>query len=148
MNTDTTSATLNELIEVLEDGKRFYQEAATKVSRPDFRALFERMATTKAAIENDLRTAVMARGEQPATTGSFAGAIKKAYAEMRAGLSSNKNYTYVAQLEQFEDRILYAFQHAAQESTDAEVRTIAQRYMLQVSRDHDQMRDLKHKAAA
>jgi uncharacterized protein (TIGR02284 family) len=148
MNTDTTCATLNELIEVLEDGKNFYQEAATKVSRPVLRALFERMATAKAAIESDLRTAVMARGEQPATTGSFAGAMQKAYAEVRAKLSSDKNHAYVAQLEQFEDRILYAFQHAAQESDDAEVRTIAQRYMLQVSRDHDQMRDLKHAKAA
>ena len=148
MNTDTASATLNELIEVLEDGKKFYQEAASRVSRSDLRALFQCLATTKAAIESDLRTAVMARGEQPATTGSFAGAMQKAYAEMQARLSSDKNHAYVAQLEQFEDRILHAFQHAAQESDDAEVRTIAQRYMLQVSHDHDRMRDLKHAKAA
>lgn len=144
----TDSATLNELIEVLEDGKKFYEEAATKVTRPDLRSLFGRMAMTKGAIVGDLKTAVVARGEQPATEGSFSGAIHKAYSEIRAKLSSDKNYAYVAELEQFEDRILHAFQHAAQKSEDAGVRTIAQRYMPDVSRDHAQMRDLKHAKAA
>jgi len=106
------------------------------------------MATTKAAIESDLRTAVVARGDQPATAGTFAGAIRKAYSEVRAKLSSDKNYAYVAELEQFEDRILKAFQHAAQKSDDAGVRTIAQRYMPQISRDHAEMRELKHAKAA
>ena len=142
------SATLNELIEVLEDGKKFYEEAATKVTRQDLRTLFSRMATTKGAIVSDLKTAVVARGEQPANEGSFTGSIRKAYSEIRTKLSSDKNYAYVAELEQFEDRILHAFQHAAQKSDDAGVRTIAQRYMPEVSRDHAQMRELKHAKAA
>ena len=144
----TDSATLNELIEVLEDGKKFYEEAASKVTRADLRALFSRMAQTKAAIASDLRTAVVARGEQPATEGSFTGSMRKAYSEIRTKLSSDKNHAYVAELEQFEDRILHAFQHAAQKSDDAGVRTIAQRYMPDISRDHAQMRDLKHAKAA
>jgi uncharacterized protein (TIGR02284 family) len=146
MNTDT--ATLNDLIEVLEDGKKFYQEALTKVTRSDLRALFGRMATTKAAIVSDLRTAVIAKGAKPATEGSFSGSLHKAYSEIRAKLSSDKNYAYVAELEQFEDRILHAFRDAAEKSEDAGVRTIAQRYLPDVTRDHAQMRDLKHAHAA
>jgi uncharacterized protein (TIGR02284 family) len=146
MKTDT--ATLNELIEVLEDGKKFYEEAAAKVTRADLRALFARMATTKGAIVNDLKTAVVACGDQPATEGSFTGSVRKAYSEIRAKLSSDKNHAYVAELEQFEDRILNAFQHAAQKAENAGVRTIAQRYMPEVSRDHAQMRELKHQKAA
>lgn len=146
MKSDT--ATLNELIEVLEDGKKFYEEAAEKVTRTDLRELFSRMAMTKGAIVNDLKTAVVARGDNPATEGSFAGSIRKAYAEIRAKLSAHKNDAYVAELEEFEDRILHAFQHAAQKADDAGVRTIAQRYMPNVSRDHAQMRDLKHAKAA
>ena len=144
----TDNATLNDLIEVLEDGKKFYEEAAPKVTRPDLRSLFERLAATKGAIANDLKTAVVARGEQPASEGSFAGSMHKAYSEIRAKLSSDKNHAYVAELEQFEDRILKAFQHAAQKSQDAGVRTIAQRYMPDISRDHAQMRELKHAKAA
>jgi len=142
MKTDT--ATLKELIDVLEDGKKFYEEALTKVTRPDLSALFARMAATKGAIASDLKTAVIARGDTPSTDGSFAGSMLKAYAELRAKLSSDKNYAYVAELEHFEDRILKAFNHAVQKADDSGVRTIAERYMADVSRDHAQMRDLKH----
>lgn len=144
----TDSATLNELIEVLEDGKKFYEEAASKVTRADLRSLFGRMAMTKGAIASDLRTAVIARGQEPAKEGSFTGSIHKMYSEIRAKLSSDKNHAYIAELEQFEDRILHAFQDAAQKSEDAGVRSIAQRYMPDVSRDHAQMRELKQAKAA
>jgi uncharacterized protein (TIGR02284 family) len=140
----TDIATLNELIDVLEDGKKFYVEAATRVTRPDLSALFSRMARTKGAIENDLRAAVVARGDKPSKDGSFAGSMLKGYAELRAKLSSDKNYAYVAELEHFEDRILKAFKQAAQKADNPGVRAIAERYMADVQRDHAQMRDLKH----
>jgi hypothetical protein len=54
------TATLNDIIEVLDDGLTFYQEAATRVERPDLRNLFERMARTKQSIAENLRTAVVA----------------------------------------------------------------------------------------
>jgi uncharacterized protein (TIGR02284 family) len=144
----STSATINDLIEVLEDGTKFYQEALTKVSRPDLRSLFGRMATTKAAIASDLKSTVAGHGDKPAQSGSFSGSLRKAYAEARAKFSSDKDYAYIAELEQFEDRILHEFREAAQKSDDMSVRTIAQRYLPEITRDHATMRDLKHSRAA
>jgi uncharacterized protein (TIGR02284 family) len=141
MNIDT--ATLNDMIVVLNDGKNFYQEASIEVKRPDLKSLFDRMARTKQAIANDLRTAVVADGAKPAEGGSFAGTLRKAYAEARTKLSSHKDYEYVAQLEQFEDRILRAFTNAASTSDDHVVRNIAERYMPEVRRDHNEMSTLK-----
>jgi uncharacterized protein (TIGR02284 family) len=144
-------STLNHLIEVLNDGKKFYEEASTQVQRPDLKTLFTQMATTKSAIAADLRTAVVARDADKAPDtdeGSFAGSMRKAYSEIRAKLSTDKNYAYIAELEAFEDRILAAFRDAAEKSDDIGVRTIAQRYLPQVLRDHAQMRDMKHARAA
>jgi len=149
MATDTT--TLNHLIEVLNDGKKFYEEAATNVQRPDLKTLFSQMAKTKGAIANDLKTAVSAKDPNKVPQddeGTFVGSIRKAYSEIRTKLSSDKNYAYIAELEAFEDRILAAFRDAAEKSEDMGVRTIAQRYMPQVLRDHAQMRDMKHAKAA
>ena len=146
MSTDT--ATLNDMIEVLNDGKKFYEEATGHVRRNDLKALFSRMARTKGAIADDLRTAVVASGAKPAEGGSFAGALRTAYAEIATKLSSDKDYTYIAQLEEFEDRILKAFQDAQAKSDDQGVRTIAQRYLPEVTRDHNEMRGLKHAKAA
>jgi uncharacterized protein (TIGR02284 family) len=145
VNSDT--ATLNDMIEVLDDGQTFYQEAATRVERPDLRKLFQRMARTKKSIAEDLRTAVVANGATPPVDGSFAGSLRKAYAEMRAALSSHKDYQYVAQLERFEDRILRSFECAVAESDDHVVRTIAHRYLPEVIRDYNEMKALRRVGA-
>jgi len=145
MNTDTAvdTTTLNDMIEILNDGKMFYEEAAIEVNRADLKTLFVRMACIKQAIANDLRTAVVANGAKPAEGGSFAGKLRTAYAEVRAKLSSHKDDEYVTQLEEFEDRIMCAFKNAASTSDDQAVRTIANRYMPEVMRDHNEMKALK-----
>ena len=142
MNHDTDTATLNDLIQVLNDGKAFYDEAAPKV-RPDLAGVFRRMASTKAAIVADLKGVVASAGEKPADGGTFAGSVRKWYAEMRTTMASNSDAQYVAQLEEFEDRILAEFRNAVEKSDDAKVRAIAQRHLPTVSRDHDDMRELK-----
>jgi uncharacterized protein (TIGR02284 family) len=141
VNSDT--ATLNDMIEVLDDGQSFYQEAAIHVERPDLKDLFERMARTKQSIAEGLRTAVVANGAKPPIDGSFAGSLRKAYAEVRAALSSHKDYEYVAQLEKFEDRILSSFENAVAESDDDVVRSIANRYVPELTRDYNEMKTLR-----
>lgn len=141
------TATLNDLIEVLNDGKTFYTEASDKV-RPDLADLFRRMARTKAAIAGDLGGLVASAGEKPADGGTFVGAIRKFYADVRSSLSSTQDATYVAQLEEFEDRILDAFRKVVENSDDSATRAIAQRHLPQITRDHDDMRALKQIEAA
>ncbi|MEP6510346.1 MAG: PA2169 family four-helix-bundle protein [Dokdonella sp.] len=141
MNADTS--TLNELIEVLTDGKKFYQEAAHEVTRADLKQFFSRMADTKAAIIVDLQGKVSAEGERPAQRGTLAGTLRKGYAELRAKMADDKEMEYIVQLEQFEDRILNRFRHAVKESDDPSVRMVADKYLPQVIRNHNEMRDLK-----
>ena len=140
--TGADTATLNEMIEVLNDGKIFYEEALNDVT-PALRALFGRMAERKSDIARELALAVKALGDTPATEGTFAGSMRKLYAELRTKMSSDKNHEYVAQLEEFEDRILHTFEAAVAKTDDSTVRRIADRYFSSVKNDHDFMRDLK-----
>ncbi len=137
------TATLNDLSEVLTDGQNFYKEAADNVKRADLKNLFARMALNKAAICADLQRKVSAQGKKPAQGGTFFGAIIKAYGELRSKVASDSSYAYIATLEEFEDRILHAFRDAAEKSDDPEVRAIVQRHLSEVTRDHNEMRDLK-----
>ncbi len=140
MHADTS--TLNDLIQVLNDGKTFYEEAAPKV-RPDLATIFQRMARTKSAIAGELAAHVASAGDKPAQSGTFAGSVRKLYADVRTSLSSDSDAEYVSQLEEFEDRILRQFRKAIENSDDANVRAIAQRHLADVTRDHDDMRALK-----
>jgi uncharacterized protein (TIGR02284 family) len=136
--------TLKELVEVLNDGEKFYKEASAKVKQPDLRQLFSRMARTKAAIAGDLKTKIVSTGQSAPQGGSFSGSLRKAYAEVAVSLSKTPNAKYVDQLEEFEDRIVEAFRAAADKSDDAEVRALAEKYMPEVLRDHEKMSTLKH----
>ena len=147
MNHTTDTSTLNDLIQVLNDGKSFYEEAAPKV-RADLGTVFQRMARTKAAIVSDLQGAVKSAGEKPAESGTFAGSVRKLYADVRTSLASKPDAEYVIQLEEFEDRILAEFRSAVEKSDDASVRAIAARHRPNVTRDHDDMRALKQIEAA
>ena len=146
MHTDT--ATLKDLVEVLNDGKKFYEEASHKVKRPELAQLFTRMATTKSAIALDLAGKIESTGKNAPKGGSFSGALHKAYSDVRAKLSSSPDGEYVGQLEDFEDRIVHAFKDAAGSSDDAEVRALANRYLPDVLRDHTEMSSLKKKMQA
>jgi uncharacterized protein (TIGR02284 family) len=142
MHTDT--ATLKELVEVLNDGEKFYKEASAKVKHPDLRQLFLRMARTKAAIAGDLKSKIVSTGSSAPQGGSFSGPLRKAYGEVAVSLSKTPNAKYVDQLEGFEDRIVEAFRAALDKSDDAQVRALAEKYMPEVLRDHEKMSALKH----
>lgn len=142
MHDQNETATLNDLIEVLHDGQSFYEEASGHV-HADLAGVFKRMARTKAAIATDLSGMVVSRGDQPSNSGSFSGSIRKIYAEMRTSLARNEETAYIVQLEEFEDRILHAFNDAVEKSADVGVREIARRYLPEVTRDHNDMRAMK-----
>lgn len=139
----TQTTALNELIEVLNDGVKFYDDAAGTTSNETYRQLFQRMASTKRSIVADLKSEVSQQGETPADGGTIAGSLRQAYTDLRAKMSDNPDAKYIGQLEESEDRILHAFQEALTTSDKAQVRQIAQNYLPDIRRMHDEMRDLK-----
>lgn len=106
------------------------------------------MASTKRSIAADLKAQVALHGEKPAEGGTIAGSFREGYTKLAASLSKNPDEKYVSNLEETEDRILHAFQDALTSSDRAEVRQIAQNYLPDVRRMHDEMRALKHSLKA
>ncbi|HET6604878.1 MAG TPA: PA2169 family four-helix-bundle protein [Xanthomonadaceae bacterium] len=143
-----TTASLNELIDVLNDGASFYREAAESVEDGTYENLFRRMAASKQEICTDLKAEVSARGDTPATGGTVLGSLRQVYTDMRAGLSDKPEKRFVSQLEESEDRIVEAFREAVYESDRPEVRAIAQKHMPTVNRMHQEMSSLKHRLQA
>ena len=143
-----TTSTLNELIEVLNDGVSFYEDAGKSTDNGAYKSLFTRMASTKRSIAADLKAQVALHGETPAEGGTIAGSLRKAYTDITASMSKHSDDKYISQLEETEDRILHSFQDALTSSDRAEVRQIAQNYLPDVRRMHDEMRALKQQTKA
>ena len=127
------TAQLNELIEITRDGKRFYEHAHDEVKDIRLQALFRDMVKAKTEVIDAL----------PASGGTLMGKLRQLYADTRATLSHDEEATYVAQLEEAEDRILHAFEDAL-ESADNDVRVLLAVEMPKIRACHDRMRALKH----
>ncbi|MDQ3204935.1 MAG: PA2169 family four-helix-bundle protein [Pseudomonadota bacterium] len=148
MNTHTnldrkTAHTLNDLLAITRDGQAFYEEAAQKVDDTELRALFTRIGAVKAQLATELSGAVAAAGGTPDTDGTMRGNMQKMYGTVRAKLG-DKEYSYVAELEESEDRLLEAFDDAIKDDdTPMEARTVLTRLMPDVRQCHDTMRARK-----
>lgn len=134
---------LNELIAIIRDGQRFYEHAHGEVRDVRLQALFRDMSQTKNQVIQALSVKVAANQEEPTSSGTVVGKLRQVYADARATLSSDEEATYVAQLEEAEDRILHAFEDAL-ESAEPDVRALLAVEMPKIRACHDRMRDLKH----
>lgn len=142
----STTAQLNELIEITRDGERFYQHAIEEVRDPNLQSLFREMASAKTEVIQALTVRVAANHETPSTGGTLMGTLRQVYADTRAALAKDEYAAYVVQLEQAEDRILHAFEDAL-ETAEPKVRELIAVEMPKVRACHDRMRSLKQSMA-
>lgn len=136
------TAQLNELIEITRDGQRFYEHAQEAVKDVRLQAVFRDMARVKTEVIQALAVKVAANHETPATGGTLLGKLRQVYADTRALLSSEEEATYVAQLEEAEDRILRAFEDAL-ECAEPDIKALLAVEMPKVRACHERMHALK-----
>ncbi|MGE8496870.1 MAG: ferritin-like domain-containing protein [Pseudomonas sp.] len=136
------TAQLNELIEIIRDGQRFYEHAHDEVKDVRLQALFRDMSQVKTQVIQALAVKVAANQATPASGGTVVGKLRQVYADARASMSGDEEATYVAQLEEAEDRILHAFEDAL-ESAEPDVRALLAVEMPKVRACHDRMHSLK-----
>lgn len=102
---------LYDLEAIARDGKSVYERAAEKVHDRGLKKLFTRIANIKAGISKSLTEEIEAMSDKPAQTGALAGEFSEIYDDLRA-LAGRKDYAYVAQLEESEDRLIRAYKAA------------------------------------
>lgn len=134
---------LNELIAIIRDGQRFYEHAHDEIKDDRLQALFRDMAQAKHQVIQALSVKVAANHEEPTSSGTLVGKLRQAYADARATLSSDEESTYVAQLENAEDRILEAFEDAM-ETAQPDVRALLAVEMPKMRACHQRMHELKN----
>ena len=136
-------ATLKELIQIANDSTEFYTDAAKEVRMPEIAELFNRMAGHKKALAATLGQRLSSLGETPPDSGTVAGWLRQAYAEVRATITGNQDKEYVAQLEDTEDRLLHHFEDALGDPENASIRAELFATIGQVRACHNEMRAWK-----
>ncbi|HET7844078.1 MAG TPA: PA2169 family four-helix-bundle protein [Xanthomonadales bacterium] len=139
---------LSDIVQAARDGAEFYDAAAGEVSSPQLRDTFVRMAEAKRTLIAALSGRLQMMGAEPPQTGTVRGALRKAYADLRAVLARRDEQVYVAQLEEAEDRLLAQFEDAVAKTDNPEIRSQLQAHLPNVRACHDELRRLKQRPAA
>jgi uncharacterized protein (TIGR02284 family) len=143
MTKNNTVATLNDLVEALNDGIAFYDHAATESDDAVHVQLYRDMSRIKGVIAADLKAEVARQGGKPANDSSWLGDFRQGYADLKAKLMKDPDEAYVSSLEEQEDRVLHAFRDALDQDQPPRVRELAAAYLPEVRGMHDRMRALK-----
>lgn len=140
----TTNHSLVELVHALNDGIAFYDEAQKLTTDSQLADTYSRLRRLKTTIASDLNAEIAVQGEQPHSDGTWAGALRKGYADIAAKMSSDPNQSFLDHVEEQEDRVLDAFRIASSSDSSARVRELARQYLPDVQRMHDEIRSLQH----
>jgi len=139
---------LSEIVQAARDGAEFYDAAANEVTNPQLRDTFRRFAEAKRTLIAALSGRLEMMGAEVPQSGTVRGALRKAYADLRASVSRHEDRIYVAQLEEAEDRLLAQVEDAVAQTDNAEIRSQLQAHLPGVRACHDEIRRLKQRPAA
>ena len=139
----TPAATLDELVEVLNDGIHFFGDAAELSREAEHAQLFRDFRQCKQAIADALRTAAPLGASVRQDGGSLRAGLLQGYTDLRSRLADDPDAIYIQALEAQEDRILDAFRTAVDQSPPSPVRDVAREKLPQVKRMHDRLRELQ-----
>jgi len=126
---------LSELVQALNDGIAFYDEASRITHNHVYSDVFSRMRHLKTAIAADLNAEIAIEGEPTQSEGSWQGSLRMKYADLLADMSEHPSHAYISQVEAQEDRLLSVFTRASSSDQSGRVRELANLYPPEVQRN-------------
>jgi uncharacterized protein (TIGR02284 family) len=137
-------ATINNLIETLKDGEDGFNQAAEAVRDPELRSLFSEYSRQRARFARELQIEVAGLGEsKPETTSSVAGALHRAWINLKSAVTTGEDHAILAECERGEDSAVKQYQEALQANLPEPARGIVFRQNAEVRAAHDRIKELR-----
>src|SRR5262245_41237005 len=141
MNNNVVS-TLNDLIETCRDGQEGFKEAAENVKSGDLGTLFEEVARERGQFVRELQQEVRKQGGDPDNTGSTAGALHRAWINIKGTLTGKDDQSILNECVRGEDSAVETYREAINAKLPASILTPAETRFKTVSQVHDAIRRL------
>jgi uncharacterized protein (TIGR02284 family) len=130
-------STLNSLIETLKDGQEGFRQAAEAVKDSQLKSLFNEFSLQRSKFAGELQNHAIQMGESnPENTSSTAGALHRAWINMKSAITSQDDHAILAECERGEDS-------AVAEYKKATARDIVSRQYTAVKAAHDRIKALR-----
>ena len=138
-------STVNSLIETLKDGQRGFKEAAEAVKDPQLKSLFNEYSLQRSRFAGELQSEAIGLGESnPEDSTSAAGAMHRAWINLKSAVTSGEDHAILAECERGEDSAVKEYKDAMEkEELSSPIRDIVSRQYSEVKSAHDRIKELR-----
>src|SRR5437868_777550 len=106
-------STINNLIETLKDGQEGFRQAAEGVKDSQLKSLFNEYSLQRAKFAGELQNHVIQLGEpEPEKTSSTAGAMHRAWMNIKSAVMNQDDHAILAEAERGEDSAVAEYRKA------------------------------------
>jgi uncharacterized protein (TIGR02284 family) len=139
-----TISTVNSLIETLKDGQEGFKQAAEGVADPQLKSLFNEYSQQRSRFASELQNQTEILGEsRPEDTSSAAGALHRAWINLKSAVTSGEDHAILAECERGEDSAVKEYEKAMKDDLSLSLRDIVFRQYSEVKNAHDRIRNLR-----
>src|SRR5437763_5617949 len=118
-------STINGLIETLKDGEKGFKEAAGAVKDPQLKSLFQEYSQQRHRFATELQSQAQNLGEfKPEKSSSAAGAMHRAWINLKSAVTSGDDESILSECERGEDSAVHEFEEAMQDGLSGQVRDL------------------------
>ena len=140
-------STINGLIETLKDGEKGFKEASEAVRDPQLKTLFQQYSQQRHRFASELQTEALSLGEsKPEKTSSAAGAMHRAWINLKSAVTSGDDKAILSECERGEDSAVHEYQEAMSDGLTGTAREIVARQFTEIKSAHDRVRNLRDAA--
>ncbi|MGI9086458.1 MAG: ferritin-like domain-containing protein [Chthoniobacterales bacterium] len=137
-------STLNGLIETLKDGQEGFRQAAEAVKDSQLKSLFNELSLQRSKFAGELQSQVIQLGESdPEKTSSTAGAMHRAWINIKSAISSQDDHAILAECERGEDSAVAEYKKAMEANLPSPARDTVSRQYTDIKAAHDRVRNLR-----
>lgn len=137
-------STLNRLIETLKDGQEGFREASEAVQDSQLKSLFSEYSLQRSKFAGELQNQAIQLGESdPENTSSTAGALHRAWINIKSAVSSRDDHAILAECERGEDSAVAEYKKAMEENLPGPLADIVSRQYTDVKAAHDRVKALR-----
>src|SRR5215213_880579 len=147
--TKTIISTINSLIETLKDGQEGFRQAAEAVKDSQLKTLFNEYSLQRSRFAGELQNEAIGMGESdPENTSSTAGAMHRAWINLKSAITSQDDHAILAECERGEDSAVSEYKEAMEDDShlSAPIRETVSRQYVAVKAAHDEIKALRDAA--
>ena len=138
-------STINGLIETLKDGQEGFRQASEAVKDSQLKSLFSEYSLQRSRFAGELQNEAISLGEHnPENTSSTAGAMHRAWINLKSAITSADDHAILAECERGEDSAVAEYKKAMEEEElSAPIRDTISRQYMDVKNAHDRIKALR-----